>query len=104
MKVTDEMVAKATAAVPHMTEETVRQMLEAALSGSIIMIAGQGHAVANGKSEYPDYMQIEVSDTYVALDLARQLISAVQQQPGANTLERPALLLVAGEAGISDDD
>lgn len=104
MKVTDEMVAKAAAVVPAMTDGIVRQMLEAALSGGLVMLAGKGQVIEDGKSRYPDYLQIEVSDVYGALDLSRQLITAVQQQPGTTVLERPALLLIAGEAGMSYDD
>lgn len=104
MKVTDDMVAKAAAVVPAMTAGGIRQILEAALSDQVVMVTGKGLVVEDGKSKYPDYMQIEVSDVYVALDLAQQLISVVQQQPGATSLDRPAVLLLYGEAGFSYDN
>jgi len=104
MKVTDRMVSKAAAVVPTLTESTVRKMLEVALSGSVCMVAGKGRVMEEGKSTFPDYMQLEVTDSYEALSLAMQLISAVQLQPGATNLERPAILLIAGESGLSYDE
>lgn len=104
MNVTDEMVAKALEAAPDMAIGAIRQILEAALSGQIVMTQGAGQTLAEGKSLYPDYMQIEISDTYMALDIARQLVTTVQQQPAANTLERPAIILVSGSADMSYDN
>lgn len=104
MKITDEMVKAASAVVPSLSDGAVRQMLEAALAGQIVMGEGDGQVIEDGKSRYPDYMTIYIKSTYKALDLARQLIATVQDQPAGAELERPAMLLVAGTAAMSFDD
>lgn len=104
MEISNEMVAKAQAVAPALTDGVVRSMLEAALSGQVVMVANEGQHIVDGKSLYPDYMQIEVADRYTILSLAQQLIATLQGQPNAATLEHPALLMLAGKAGISYDD
>lgn len=104
MQIDDGMVEAANAVVPHMTPGIVRAMLEAALTGQVFIAEGEGQNIVDAKSHYPDYITVRVSSSYVALDLARQLITSVQQQPTNTQLDRPIELMLAGTVAISKDD
>jgi hypothetical protein len=104
MKIDNVMVEAANAVVPQMTPGIVRAILEAALTGQIFIAEGEGQEIVDGKSHYPDYITVRISSSYIALDIARQLITGVQQQPTQALLDRPIDLMLAGTASISKDD
>ena len=104
MLITDEMITAAGAVVPSLSTHAVRQMLNAALAGQLVLLEGEGEVVKDGKSTYPDYLVLRVSSPSVALDLAQQLITAVQHQSTAAVLPHPVTLLIAGTASLSVGD
>jgi hypothetical protein len=57
MVIDNEMVAAAKI-VPELKPETVRRMLEAALSGQLFVAEGEGQKIIDGKSHYPDYITV----------------------------------------------
>lgn len=100
MKINAAMLDAASKTVPGVSRFDVERILTAAFQGQIEMMEGAGKTLNAGKDTYPDQLVVSISDSYTALSVANQLISAVMYCPGQTTLERPVHLLFSGEAQI----
>jgi hypothetical protein len=83
---------------------TLDAILTAAGTDSqLLFIQGEGHQVINGKSKYPDYLQIQIGDAQVAMALAQQLLNACSAAiSNGGEMTAPVTLLIAGQAIISE--
>lgn len=102
MKISAEMIEKAQAVMPSLTTATVKAMLEAATQGQVFFAEGAGGTVVGGKSEYPTYLQIEISDPMRALELGEELVRGARQGLYNRAESRPITLMMAGNAELSD--
>ncbi|WP_073666299.1 hypothetical protein [Pseudomonas aeruginosa] len=104
MKVSEEITSQICAAVPGISPGTLDAIFTAAGSDSqLLFIQGEGHQVINEKSEYPDYLQIQIGDAQEAMRLAQQLLNACSAAIGnGGVLPAPVTLLIAGQAIISE--
>ena len=100
MKIDDDVIQRAISAAPEVDRETIVKILQGALAGHILMDDGKGESHFQGKIRYPDYLTVRITKRYVALDFARRLISAVQDDPASEHLKNPVSLYLAGEATI----
>ncbi|EAS1759746.1 hypothetical protein BH012_09975 [Salmonella enterica] len=91
MKINTAMIDAASKAAPDIPKSDIERILTVAFQGQIEMVEGNA-----GK----DLLVISINDSYTALSVANQLISAVTHYPGQITLERPVQLLFSGEAQI----
>lgn len=102
MKITPEMLKKAHAVVPSLTIATVKAMLEAATAGQVFFAEGVGETIVAGKSTYPTYLQIEITDPMRALELGEQLVRGARLGLYNKAESRPITLMMAGEVDLSD--
>ncbi len=104
MKVSEEISSKVCTVVPGISPSTLEAIFTAAGADSqLLFIQGEGHQVINEKSEYPDYLQIQIVDAHEAMALAQQLLSACSAAIGnGGILPAPVTLLIAGQAIISE--
>ena len=102
MKITPEMIAKAQAVVPSLTTATVKTMLEAATAGQVVFAEGVGATVIDGKSKYPTYLHIQITDPLRALGLGEELVRGARQALYNTAESRPITLMLAGDVDLSD--
>ncbi|EPQ6932506.1 hypothetical protein ACUVZD_000149 [Pseudomonas aeruginosa] len=104
MKVSEEVTSQVCTVVPGITPNTLDAIFTAAGTDSqLLFIQGEGHQVIDGKSKYPDYLQIEIGDAQAAMALAQQLLNACSTAIGnGGVLPSPVTLLIAGLAIISE--
>lgn len=103
MQASEKIIEEICARIPGANPELVKAVLEATGKAQIFFAAGKGQVVVDGKSEYPDYLQVQVSSSYDAARLAQQLMSACAEAlSNHGQLRAPVLLLLAGHAEISE--
>lgn len=102
MKITPVMLEKAHAVVPSLTMATVKAMLEAATEGQVFFAEGVGKTMVAGKSEYPAYLQIQISDPMRALELGEELVRGARLGLYNKAESRPITLTMAGDVDLSD--
>ncbi|EFO6197620.1 hypothetical protein HNF24_004427 [Salmonella enterica] len=100
MKITTAILDAASKTAPGVSRSDIECILTAAFQGQIEMVEGAGKTLDAGKDTYPDQLVVSISDSYTALSLANQLISAAMHSSGQTILERPVQLLFSGEAQI----
>ncbi|HGB4080478.1 TPA: hypothetical protein ACIVGF_002860 [Salmonella enterica subsp. enterica serovar 16:l,v:-] len=101
MKINTAMLDAASKRAPDISRSDIERILTVAFQGQIEMVEGAGKSLKAGKDIYPDQLVVSISDSYMALSIANQLISAVMHSSGQTTLECPVKLLFSGEAQIS---
>lgn len=103
MKATEEITALICDSTPGMTPQLLEAALNVAGDAQILFIQGEGGQVIDGKSEYPNYLQIQISDTHEAMRLAQQLMKACADSIGnGGALRFPVSLSLAGQATLSE--
>lgn len=104
MKISDEITRQVCTAVHGLTPDTLNAIFTAAGAESqVLFVLGHGHQVINGKSKYPDYLQIQIGDAQEAMRLAQQLLNACSAAiSNGGELLSPVTLLLAGQAIISE--
>jgi hypothetical protein len=96
MQIDEEVIQRVCAAVPSATPAVVHAVANALLTSGaqIAFDQGVGLVVDDGKSRYPDYLQLVIKDPEKASLLAGELTSACA---GGRL---PVTLLVAGQAHL----
>ena len=104
MKVSEEITSQVCNAVPGITPNVLDNIFTAAGEDSqLLFVQGEGQQVIDGKSKYPDYLQIEIGNAQEAMALAQQLLNACVAAIGnGGVLPSPVTLLIAGQAIISE--
>jgi len=104
MKVSEEISSQICTVIPGVSSMTLDAIFTAAGTDSqLLFIQGEGHQVINGKSKYPDYLQIQIGDAQVAIALAQQLLNACSAAiSNGGEMTAPVTLLIAGQAIISE--
>lgn len=104
MKACEETTIRICNAIPAVTPEMLESVLSVASEDSqIIFVQGEGHKVIDGKSFYPDYMSVQISDAYEAMRLAQQLFNACADAiANGGALRAPVSLIIAGQALLSE--
>lgn len=104
MKFNEEITNQICAAVPDVTPCMLNAIFNVAGKGSQLRFTqGEGQQVIEGKSTYPDYLEIEIGNAQQAMALAQQLLNACSTAiSNGGALRSPVTLLIAGQAVISD--
>jgi hypothetical protein len=102
MKAEDEVFEHICKLVPAADHGIAKAVLAAIGDAQIFFAAGDGVKVVDGKSVYPDYVQIQIKSSFEAARLAQQLMSACADALGSGgELRTPVTLFLAGQAEIS---
>jgi hypothetical protein len=103
MKTTNEFVDRICSLVPGATPDLLQAILTAIGPSHIFFAEGAGQAVVEGKSVFPDYLQIQITSAYEAGNLAQQLMRACTDAlANGGKLRAPVLLLLAGAAEVGE--
>lgn len=104
MKISEEITTQICDAIPAATPVLLDSILAAAADGSqLIFSEGEGQTNVEGKTYYPDYLQLQISDPQVAMRLAQQLMNACAgAMANGGVLPSPVTLLISGEAYLSE--
>jgi hypothetical protein len=104
MKISEEITTQICEAIPAVTPALLDSVLAAAADGSqLIFSEGEGQTNVEGKTYYPDYLQLQISDAQVAMRLAQQLMNAcADSMANGGVLRSPVTLLISGEAYLSE--
>ena len=104
MKISEEITTHICETIPEVTPRLLESVLNVAGEESqLLFIQGEGCQVIDGKSAYPDLLQIQIADAQEAMRLAQQLLSACADAFGNNgVLRTPVTLLIAGQALLSE--
>ncbi|MBV7547405.1 hypothetical protein KW849_14030 [Pseudomonas sp. PDM26] len=104
MKASEEITSQICDAIPEVTPELLEAVLTVAGQDSqILFIQGEGQQVIEGKTSYPDYLQVEITDAQEAMNLAQQLLNACSAAiSNGGKLRSPVTLLIAGQALLSE--
>ncbi|KNH43677.1 hypothetical protein M5G27_27900 [Pseudomonas shahriarae] len=104
MKATEEITTQICDAIPELTPELLAAVLNAAGEDcQILFIQGEGQQVIKGKTHYPDYLQVEITDPREAMNLAQQLLNACSAaMDNGGVLRSPVTLSFAGQALLSE--
>lgn len=104
MKVSEEVISQICTAVPGITSTMLNAVFtKAGEDSQLLFIQGAGHQVIDGKSKYPDYLQIEIRNAEEAMALAQQLLHACSDAiSNGGALRSPVTLVIAGQAIISE--
>ena len=69
----------------------------------LLFVQGEGEQIVDGKSKYPDYLQIQIGSAQEAMALAQQLLNACSAAIcNGGVLRSPVTLSIAGQAIISE--
>lgn len=104
MKVSEEVVNQICKSIPGITPYVLESVFTAAGKESqLLFVQGDGQQVIDGKSKYPDYLQIQIGDAQEAMALAQQLLNACSAAIcNGGVLHSPVTLVIAGQAIISE--
>jgi len=104
MKIGEKKVGQICDAVTGVHPSTVEAVFMAASTDAqLVFVQGEGHQTLHGKSVYPDYLVVQISDAQVAMALAQQLMSACSTAINkGGVLAHPVSLQFAGQAIISE--
>lgn len=103
MNATEEVIGLICDSTPGITPQLLEAALSAAQNTQILFVQGEGGQVIDGKSEYPDYLQIQIGDVHDAMRLAQQLLNACADSIGnGGALRVPVTLSLAGQAILSE--
>ena len=104
MVVSEEVSELICSTVPSVTPDMLSAIFTAMKDSSqVLFVQGEGRQVIDGKSNYPDYLQVEIGSAQEAAALAQQLLNACATAIGnGGALPSPVTLLIAGQAIISD--
>ena len=103
MKASEEITSLICDSTPGMTPQLLEAALNVAGEAQIIFNQGEGHDVIDGKSKYPNYLQIEIADANEAMRLALQLMNACANAiDNGGVLRSPVALILAGQATLSE--
>lgn len=104
MRVSEEITIQICDAVPSVTPQVLDAVLSAAAKDSqLVFVQGEGHQVIDGKSSYPDLIQIQINDAQEAINLAQQLLNAcATAMANGGELRSPVTLLISGQALVSE--
>ncbi|MDT8992723.1 hypothetical protein RQP54_17760 [Curvibacter sp. APW13] len=97
MQIDREVIQRVCSVVPSATPAVVQAVANALLTSGaqIVFDEGIGQVVDDGKSTYPDYLQLVINDVNKAQRLAAELTSACAREWS------PVTLLVAGQAELA---
>lgn len=104
MKASEEITSHICDAIPEVTPELLEIVLKVAGQDSqLLFIQGEGQQVIDGKSSYPNYLQVQVTDVREAMNLAQQLMSACSAAiDNGGVFRSPLTLSFAGQALLSE--
>lgn len=104
MKPSEEIIDLICDAVPGVTPDALDSIFSAAGGNSqLLFVQGEGHQIVDGKSTYPDYLQLQICDAREAAALAQQLLQACAAAiDNGGVLRSPVTLMVAGQAILSE--
>lgn len=104
MKVSEEITNQICAAIPGTTPKMLDSIYTAAGQDSqLLFVQGEGQQIVDGKSKYPDYLQIQISSAQEAMALAQQLLNACSAAiSNGGELRSTVTLSIAGQAIISE--
>lgn len=104
MKASEEITSQICEAIPEMTPELLDSVLNlAGKDCQILFDQGEGQQVIQGKSQYPDYLTIQISDAQEAMRLVQQLLSAcADAMNNGGELRSPVSLNFGGQALLSE--
>ena len=103
MQISQAMLEKATEQLPGIQPQFIARILRNVTNdGQLIFKEGEGHAVVDGKSTYPVYMQLIIEDPARALELAQQLMQGAQRALQGDTRRASVTLSFAGDVMISE--
>jgi hypothetical protein len=104
MKATEEITAQICDAIPEANPKLLEAVLKVAGQDSqLLFIQGEGHQVIDGKSCYPDYLQVEITDAREDMNLAQQLLKACSAaMDNGGEFRSPLTLSFAGQALLSE--
>ncbi|MGG5276377.1 hypothetical protein [Pseudomonas syringae pv. coryli] len=104
MITSQEVTTQICNAVPGITPDVLGSIFTAAAKDSqLLFVQGEGHQVIEGKSNYPDYLQICIGNPQEAMALAQQLLNACAAAiSNGGALRSPVTLQIAGKAIISE--
>ncbi|MFL1481005.1 hypothetical protein [Pseudomonas grimontii] len=104
MKVSEEVTNQICTAIPGVTPKMLDSVFTTAGQDSqLLFVQGEGEQIVDGKSKYPDYLQVEIGSAQVAMTLAQQLLNACSAAiSNGGVLRSPITLVIAGQAIISE--
>ncbi len=104
MIASEDVTNKICTAVPGITPNMLKSIFTTAVQDSqLLFVQGKGQQIVDGKSKYPDYLQIEIGNAQEAMALAQQILNACSAAIGnGGVLRSPVTLLIAGQAIISE--
>ncbi|WP_439125954.1 MAG: hypothetical protein ACNJA3_29030 (plasmid) [Pseudomonas rhizophila] len=104
MKVSEEVTNQICTAIPGITPKMLNSVFtKAGQDSQLLFVQGEGQQIVDGKSKYPDYLQIEIGSAQEAMALAQQLLNACSAAIGnGGVLRSPVTLVIAGQAIISE--
>jgi hypothetical protein len=104
MELSQEKATEISSTIPGATPQKLEAIFRVATEGGqLIFIEGNGCKISEGKSSYPDYLQLEISDAQVAMRLAQQLINACAESLACGgVLKSKVTLVLGGEATLSE--
>lgn len=103
MKVSEEITDLICDSTPGMTPQLLEAALNVASDAQILFTQGEGCEVIDGKSVYPNYLQLEITDAQEAMRLAQQLLNAcAEAMSNGGALRQPVSLTFAGQATLSE--
>lgn len=104
MKVSEEITNQICTAIPGTTPKMLDSIFTAAGQDSqLLFVQGEGQQIVDGKSKYPDYLQIQIGSAQEAMALAQQLLNACSAAIcNGGVLRSPVTLSIAGQAIISE--
>ncbi|MDP5168547.1 hypothetical protein [Pseudomonas syringae] len=104
MKISEEITNQICTAIPGTTPKMLDSLFTAAGQDSqLLFIQAEGQQIVDGKSKYPDYLQIQIGSAQEAMALAQQLLSACSAAIcNGGELRAPVTLLIAGQAIICE--
>lgn len=103
MKASEEITSLICDSTPGMTPQLLEAALSVAADAQILFTQGEGCEVVDGKSEYPNYLQVEITDPQEAMRLAQRLLNAcAEAMSNGGALRQPVTLTFAGQATLSE--
>lgn len=104
MKASEEITTQICEAIPDITPQLLDLVLtHAGKDCQILFEHGAGQQVVQGKSIYPDYLTIQITDVQEAMRLAQQLLNAcADAMSNGGELRSPVSLIFAGQALLSE--
>lgn len=103
MQISPTMLEKAAEQLPGIQPQFIARMLRSVTrDGQLVFKDGEGHAVVDGKSSYPVYMQLIIEDPSRALELAQQLMQGAHRALQGDTGRASVTLSFAGDVMISE--